>query len=92
MQTRSKQLIFFFPSFTTRDCNPHRLCQEILADLPVTYELGEEATEWVQRMMTYTVAGGKMNRGLATLSVRNTFAKLVGHNLTNKVCTSVEIS
>lgn len=62
-----------------------RLCNEIVADLPVTYELNEEGTNWVNRMMQYTVAGGKMNRGLATLSVRNTFAKLVGHTLTNKV-------
>lgn len=54
-------------------------------DLPVTYELNAEGTEWVGRMMSYTVAGGKMNRGLATLSVRNTFAKLVGHTLNNKV-------
>lgn len=65
-------------------CISCRLCKEILDDLPVTYELGTEATEWVGRMMTYTVAGGKMNRGLATLSVRNTLAKLVGHTLTNK--------
>lgn len=62
-----------------------RLCNEIIEDLPKTYELNEEATAWVARMMNYTVAGGKMNRGLATLSVRNTFAKLVGHNLSNKV-------
>ena len=63
----------------------HRLCKEILEDLPVTYELNAEGTEWVGRMMSYTVAGGKMNRGLATLSVRKTFAKLVGHSLNNKV-------
>lgn len=52
--------------------------------MPITYELPEEANEWVARMLTYTVAGGKMNRGLSTLSVRGTFAKLVGHSLTNK--------
>mmetsp|Transcript_104076 Transcript_104076/g.204131 ORF Transcript_104076/g.204131 Transcript_104076/m.204131 type:complete len:494 (-) Transcript_104076:72-1553(-) len=61
-----------------------KLCKEILEDLPVTYELNAEGTEWVGRMMSYTVAGGKMNRGLATLSVRKTFAKLVGHSLNNK--------
>jgi hypothetical protein len=62
-----------------------RLCKEIVEDLPVTYELNEEATAWVDRMLTYTVAGGKMNRGLATMSVRNTFAKALGHQLSIKV-------
>jgi hypothetical protein len=69
-----------------------RICDEILTDLPNTYELNQEGTEWVARMMTYTVAGGKMNRGLATLSVRNTFAKLIGHHLTNKVAAPPVVS
>lgn len=62
-----------------------RLCKEIVDDLPTTYELGGEATEWVRRMLPYNVAGGKMNRGLATLSVRNTFAEAAGRRLSNKV-------
>ncbi|KAJ1414630.1 isoprenoid synthase domain-containing protein [Ochromonadaceae sp. CCMP2298] len=61
-----------------------QLCQEIVADLPVTYELPEEAITWVSNMLDYTVAGGKLNRGLSTVSVRNTFAQAAGHTLTNK--------
>ena len=63
-----------------------RLCKEIVDDLPITYEMGEEATEWVRSMLPYNVAGGKMNRGLATLSVRNTLAEAAGRRLSNKVC------
>jgi len=61
-----------------------KICKEIIADLPITYELPDEATAWVERMMEYTVAGGKMNRGLSTVSVRKTFAKANGTSLTNK--------
>ncbi|KAJ1406342.1 isoprenoid synthase domain-containing protein [Ochromonadaceae sp. CCMP2298] len=35
-------------------------------------------------MLQFTVAGGKLNRGLSTVSVRNTFAQAAGHTLTNK--------
>jgi hypothetical protein len=37
-------------------------------------------------MIKYTVDGGKMNRGLATVSVIETFAKKNGQKLTKKVC------
>jgi hypothetical protein len=36
-------------------------------------------------MIKYTVDGGKMNRGLATVSVIETFAKKNGQKLTKKV-------
>lgn len=63
----------------------NRICKEILEDLPVTYELPSEAHSWVKRMMSYTVDGGKMNRGLSTVSVRKTFAKAIGYQLSIKV-------
>ena len=44
-----------------------------------------EAIEWVKRMIKYTVDGGKMNRGLATVSVIRTFAQINGQTLSNKV-------
>jgi hypothetical protein len=37
-------------------------------------------------MIQYNVAGGKMNRGLTVLDVQQTFAKVQGRPLTNKVC------
>jgi farnesyl diphosphate synthase len=61
-----------------------RLRAEIVEDLPTVYELSGEATAWVDRMMTFTVAGGKMNRGLALMSVQETLAKDKGLKLTNK--------
>lgn len=45
-----------------------------MADLPTVYEMPEEAVNWVDRMLKYTVAGGKMNRGLALMSVQQTLA------------------
>lgn len=36
-------------------------------------------------MIQYNVAGGKMNRGLTVLDVQQTFAKVQGRPLTNKV-------
>lgn len=44
----------------------------------------EEAVAWVDNMIQYTVSGGKMNRGLALVSVRRTLAHAKGHSLTNK--------
>lgn len=41
-----------------------------------------EAVEWVDKMLAYTVAGGKMNRGLALMSVQATLAG--NRRLTNK--------
>lgn len=62
----------------------NRLRSEIVADLPTIYEMNPEATAWCDRMIEYTVAGGKMNRGLALMSVQQTLAKASGKTLTNK--------
>ena len=40
------------------------LISEILEELPTKYELPERETEWLRKMLEYTVKGGKMNRGL----------------------------
>lgn len=60
------------------------ICEELLENLQTTYELPTEGFEWIKRMMAYTVDGGKMNRGLATLSARKTLAEAKGRSLTNK--------
>lgn len=65
-----------------------RFTAEIVADLPTVYELPQEAVNWVAEMIPYTVAGGKMNRGLAVLSVQQTFAKHRGKPVSNKVSAS----
>lgn len=62
-----------------------RFTAEIVEDLPTVYELPQEAVDWVAEMIPYTVAGGKMNRGLAVLDVQRTFAKHNGQQVTNKV-------
>jgi hypothetical protein len=69
----------FFEEMLTRFTN------EIVADLPTVYELPDEAVRWVERMIPYTVAGGKMNRGLAVLAVQRDFASHAGRTLSNKV-------
>ncbi len=59
----------FFEAFLAQ------LCKEIVSDLPTIYEMPDEATAWVERMLQYTVAGGKMNRGQAMMDVqKNLFA------------------
>ena len=62
-----------------------RFTAEIIADLPTIYELPKEAVDWVAEMIPYTVAGGKMNRGLAVLSVQRTLLESNGKTITNKV-------
>lgn len=59
-----------------------RLFHEILSDISTIYEMNEEATNWIKRMLEYTVAGGKMNRGLSVMDVQKTLAR--GRPLTNK--------
>jgi hypothetical protein len=54
-------------------------------DLPTVYEMPAEAVNWVKRMLSYTVAGGKMNRGLSLMAVQQTLAAANGRTLTNKV-------
>lgn len=70
--------VFFEEMFT-------RFTNEIVADLPSIYEMPDEAVRWVERMIPYTVAGGKMNRGLAVLAVQRDFASHGGRKLSNKV-------
>jgi hypothetical protein len=41
-----------------------RLTREILAELATTYEMPQEALDWVKKMIDYNVKGGKLNRGL----------------------------
>jgi len=50
--------------------------KEIVADLPTKYELPTEGVEWVEQMIEYTVAGGKMNRGLSCVDVQRSFCKM----------------
>jgi hypothetical protein len=45
----------------------------------------EEAVKWLDRMIDYTVAGGKMNRGLAMMSAYKTLLNSKGIELTIKV-------
>jgi hypothetical protein len=68
------------PSFAIR-----RLRTMILSDLPSLYEMPKEAVDWVATMIDYTVAGGKMNRGLALMSAYSTLKTAKGLSLTNKV-------
>jgi hypothetical protein len=68
-----------------------RFTGEIVASLPIVYELPQEAVDWVAEMIPYTVAGGKMNRGLAVIAVQRTFAKHNGKAISNKVSRRVVI-
>jgi hypothetical protein len=65
--------------------NEYRFAAEIVEDLPTVYEMPIEASKWVSSMIKYTVDGGKMNRGLATVSVCKTIFESKGWNLTDKV-------
>ena len=60
------------------------ICKEIIADLAPVYEMPAEAIDYIQRMLEYTVAGGKMNRGLALMSVQATLAKSKGRKLSDR--------
>ena len=57
------------------------LTREILADIRDNYEMEGEALAWIDRMTRYSVQGGKLNRGLATLSVFKTLARARGEEL-----------
>eukprot|EP00597_Dinobryon_sp_UTEXLB2267_P003256 CAMPEP_0170080140 /NCGR_PEP_ID=MMETSP0019_2-20121128/16355_1 /TAXON_ID=98059 /ORGANISM="Dinobryon sp., Strain UTEXLB2267" /LENGTH=480 /DNA_ID=CAMNT_0010293967 /DNA_START=16 /DNA_END=1458 /DNA_ORIENTATION=+ len=61
-----------------------RLRKMIIDDLPTVYEMPEEAVHWIDRMIDYTVAGGKMNRGLAMMSAYSTLMSEKGRKLTPK--------
>lgn len=43
------------------------LISEIIAELPSTYEMPPHAVSWMQKLIDYTVPGGKMNRGLTVI-------------------------
>lgn len=89
--TEDSQLHFDVPANLPRDDKElfnvvfDRIKREIIADLPRVYELPVESVTYVDRMIEYTVAGGKMNRGLATIAVIDTLFKASGKKLTNKV-------
>ena len=61
------------------DCMYPMLRDELLAHLRDCNELTEEAVDWCQAMMDYTVPGGKLNRGTTVLAVLRT---LQGGHLT----------
>jgi Polyprenyl synthetase len=84
-------LALALPPVSFRSSHLYRLTTEIIADLPTVYEMPREAVQWCQDMIDYTVAGGKMNRGLAVVAVQQTFAKSKGRTLTNKVRTALSL-
>merc|ERR1719453_482259 len=61
-----------------------KFTDELVADMPTVYEMPSEAVEWVHRMVNYTVAGGKMNRGLAVMAVQKILAESKGQKLSGK--------
>ena len=63
----------------------HRLSSEIVEEIRTTYEMPAEAITWISDMIAYTVAGGKMNRGLSCVSVMRTLAADQGRAFTDKV-------
>ncbi len=61
-----------------------RFSTEIINDLKPVYEMPDEAIVWIERMIKYTVSGGKMNRGLALMAVQQELAAEEGRVLSNK--------
>lgn len=59
------------------DC---RLSNELITDVATLYEMPDEAVQWVNHMVQYTVAGGKMNRGLTVLAATKSMAKAYGRD------------
>lgn len=62
-----------------------RLSKEIVEEMRTTYEMPAEAITWISEMIAYTVAGGKMNRGLSCVSVMRTLAADQGREFTDRV-------
>ena len=60
------------------------LQKEIVSDLPTVYEMPNEAVKYVDRMIAYTVAGGKMNRGLSVLDSHRRIIEATRRKVTNK--------
>lgn len=61
-----------------------QITKEIIDDLPTIYELPQESVKYIEGMIEYTVAGGKMTRGLTTMAVSKIFASENGRKLSNK--------
>jgi farnesyl diphosphate synthase len=51
-----------------------KLVNEIVEELPTTFEMPKPAVEWVREMVNVTVAGGKMNRAIFVLQCAQTMA------------------
>ena len=62
-----------------------RLSKEIIEEVRTTYEMPPEAVNWISDMIAYTVAGGKMNRGLSCVSVMRTLSDDQGKEFTARV-------
>lgn len=65
-----------------------------MEELPVMYGLPKEACSWIERMLKYTVDGGKMNRGLSLVTACKAFTKSKGHQeeIDSKVSMSIVTS
>eukprot|EP00977_Amphora_coffeiformis_P000369 scaffold98_cov172-Amphora_coffeaeformis.AAC.23 len=59
------------------------LMKEILAELPVRYDLPTSETKWIADMLEYNVKGGKMNRGLMVVESGVAILKAQGKQPTN---------
>ena len=58
------------------------LIQELLGELPQNYDLPPRETEWLHKMLNYTVKGGKMNRGLMVVDAGVAILKCEKNNTT----------
>lgn len=66
-----------------------------MEELPVMYGLPKEACSWIERMLKYTVDGGKMNRGLSLVTACKAFTKSKGQHqeeMDSKVSMSIATS
>lgn len=68
----------FFEQFLTK------LSNELISDVATMYEMQDEAVHWIDDMVKYTVAGGKMNRGLTVLAAYRSMSKSYGRTVTAK--------
>ena len=60
------------------------LIDEIIAELPVRYDLPAKETQWIKDMLEYNVKGGKMNRGLMVVESGVAIIQSAGKTPTNK--------
>jgi len=59
----------------------NKLQAEIIADIASHYEMTDEGLDWINKMITYNVQGGKMNRGL---SVVDSYSTLLNGKISDK--------